>query len=66
MNIGGLVGALLPVFVALALCYLAGKRHAFDPDLAAGLSELAIGFALLASLFVSMIGLTEKECDGRS
>jgi predicted permease len=54
MNIGGLVGALLPVFFVLALGYLAGKRNTFDADQAAGLSRLALGFALPASLFVSM------------
>ncbi len=54
MNIGGLVGALLPVFFVLALGYAAGKRHSFDADQAAGLSELALGFALPASLFVGM------------
>lgn len=54
MNIGGLVGALLPVFFVLALGYVAGKRNAFDADQAAGLSKLALSFALPASLFVSM------------
>jgi malonate transporter and related proteins len=54
MNIGGLVGALLPVFFVLALGYFAGKRNAFDADQAAGLSKLALSFALPASLFVSM------------
>jgi len=54
MNIGGLVGALLPVFFVLALGYLAGRRHAFDADQAAGLSKLALSFALPASLFVGM------------
>ena len=54
MNISGLVGALLPVFFVLALGYLAGKRNTFDADQAAGLSRLALGFALPASLFVSM------------
>ena len=53
MNISGLVGALLPVFFVLALGYVAGKRHSFDAHQAAGLSELAIGFALPASLFVA-------------
>jgi len=38
MNIGGLVGALLPVFFVLALGYMAGKRNTFDADQAAGLS----------------------------
>jgi malonate transporter and related proteins len=54
MNIGGLVGALLPVFFVLALGYIAGKRNSFDADQAAGLSKLALSFALPASLFVSM------------
>jgi predicted permease len=54
MNIGGLVGALLPVFFVLALGYIAGKRNEFDADQAAGLSKLALSFALPASLFVSM------------
>jgi predicted permease len=54
VNVGGLVGALLPVFFVLALGYIAGKRHAFDADQAAGLSKLALSFALPASLFVSM------------
>jgi malonate transporter len=54
MNIRGLVGALLPVFFVLALGYFAGKRRSFDADQAAGLSKLALGFALPASLFVGM------------
>jgi malonate transporter len=54
MNIGGLVAALLPVFFVLALGYIAGKRNAFDADQAAGLSKLALSFALPASLFVGM------------
>jgi predicted permease len=54
MNLGGLVGALLPVFFVLALGYFAGKRNAFDANQSAGLSKLALTFALPASLFVSM------------
>src|SRR5258706_11777110 len=54
MNITGLVGALLPVFFVLALGYFAGKRNTFDADQAAGLSKLALSFALPASLFVGM------------
>jgi predicted permease len=54
MNIGGLFGALTPVFFVLALGYLAGKRNVFDADQSAGLSKLALTFALPASLFVSM------------
>src|SRR5262249_30771144 len=54
MNLSGLVGALLPVFFVLALGYGAGKRNAFDANQAAGLSKLAVSFALPASLFVGM------------
>src|SRR5215475_14555239 len=57
MNIGGLVGALLPVFFVLALGYFAGKRNSFDADQAAGLSKLAVSFALPASLFVGMTAI---------
>jgi malonate transporter len=54
MNVRGLIGALLPVFFVLALGYFAGKRHSFDAHQAAGLSKLALSFALPASLFVGM------------
>ena len=54
MNIGGLIGALLPVFFVLALGYFAGKRNAFDADQAAGFSKLAVSYALPAALFVSV------------
>jgi malonate transporter len=54
MNLRGLLGALLPVFFVLALGYFAGKRRSFDANQAAGLSKLALGFALPASLFVGM------------
>jgi predicted permease len=54
MNIGGLVGALVPVFFVLGLGFFAGKRNSFDADQAAGLSKLAVSYALPASLFVGM------------
>src|SRR5258708_37668553 len=60
MNVGGLVGALLPVFFVLALGYFAGKRNEFDADQAAGLSKLALGFALPASLFVGMTDIPRE------
>jgi malonate transporter and related proteins len=49
MNVRGLVGALIPLFFVLALGCFAGKRRSFDADQAAGLSKLALGFALPAS-----------------
>lgn len=60
MNIGGLVSALVPVFFVLALGYFAGKRNAFDADQAAGLSKLALSFALPASLFVGMTDIPKE------
>jgi malonate transporter len=57
MNISNIVGALFPIFFVLALGYLAGKRHTFDADQAAGFSKLALSFALPASLFVSMTSI---------
>ena len=57
MNIGGLVGALVPVFFVLILGFFAGKRNSFDADQAAGLSKLALTFALPASLFVGMAAM---------
>jgi len=57
MNISNIVGALFPIFFVLALGYLAGKRHTFDADQAAGFSKLSLSFALPASLFVSMTGI---------
>jgi malonate transporter len=54
MDIAALFGALIPVFFVLFLGYCAGKTHAFDSDQAAGLSKLALSFALPSSLFVGM------------
>ena len=60
MNISGLVGALVPVFFVLALGYFAGKRNDFDSDQSAGLSKLALNYALPASLFVSMTAIPKE------
>ena len=57
MHANGLVGALAPVFFVLLLGYAAGKRNEFDVDQSAGLSKLALNFALPASLFVSMTSI---------
>ena len=54
MNISNIVGALFPIFFVLALGYLAGKRHTFDADQAAGFSKMSLSFALPAAVFVSM------------
>ena len=57
MHVSWLVGALAPVFFVLVLGYVAGKRNEFDIDQSAGLSKLALNFALPASLFVSMTSI---------
>jgi malonate transporter len=57
MNVTELVGALAPVFFVLLLGYVAGKRNEFDVDQSAGLSKLALNYALPASLFVSMTAI---------
>jgi predicted permease len=59
MHVSGLVGALAPVFFVLVLGYVAGKRNEFNADQSAGLSKLALNFALPASLFVSMTSIPE-------
>jgi malonate transporter len=59
-NIGGLIGALLPVFFVLALGYVAGKRRSFDAHQAAELSKLALSFALPAFLFVGMTNIPKE------
>ena len=61
MNIGGLFGALTSVFFVLVLGYFAGKRNAFDADQSAGLSKLALTFALPASLVVRMGRTATRE-----
>ena len=60
MNITALTGALLPVFFVLVLGYIAGKRNSFSHDQAAGLSKLALSFALPASLFVGMADIPKN------
>jgi len=57
MDVPNLVSALIPVFFVLLLGYLAGKAHSFDQDQTAGLSKLALNFALPASLFSGMAAL---------
>jgi malonate transporter and related proteins len=54
LNISRLVAALIPVFFVLVLGYIAGKQHTFNSEQASGFSKLALGFALPATLFVSM------------
>src|ERR1700723_2391173 len=57
MHVSRLVGALTPVFFVLVLGYVGGKRNEVEADQSAGLSKLALNFALPASLFVSMTSI---------
>jgi malonate transporter and related proteins len=57
MNTSHLLGTLVPVFFVLALGYFARKRNTFDAGQVAGLSKLAMSFALPASLFVSIMNI---------
>jgi malonate transporter and related proteins len=47
------------VFFVWALGCGPGKRNAFDADQAAGLSKLAVSYALPASLFVGMTDIAK-------
>lgn len=57
MNLLTLCNALIPVFFVLGLGFLAGKKHSFSPEQAAGLGKLALSYALPTSLLVGMSGL---------
>ena len=57
MKLLTLCNALIPVFFVLGLGFLAGKKHSFSPEQAAGLGKLALSYALPASLLVGMSGL---------
>jgi malonate transporter and related proteins len=46
---------LVPVLFVVLLGYVAGRAKAFDIDQVAGINELALDFALPASLFVGMV-----------
>jgi predicted permease len=46
---------LIPVFVVIALGYLAGARKIFDEDQVDGFNEFVLGFALPAMVFVGVV-----------
>jgi malonate transporter and related proteins len=60
MNITGLFATLIPVFFVLLLGFAAGKLHNFAPEQASGLSKLALGFALPASLLDGMSSIPKQ------
>lgn len=45
----------LPIFFVMFLGYMAGKKHGFDQDQAAGFNKLVLDFALPTLLFSSII-----------
>jgi predicted permease len=54
------VEVVVPVFLVIVLGYLVGRRRVFDSQGAALLNRLVLGFALPASLFVSMTAQTRS------
>lgn len=54
MNLHMIIVAVVPVIFILALGFAAGKHHSFDNDQARGFSQLALHYALPASLFIGM------------
>ncbi len=66
MELGNLVGVLIPVFFVILLGYLAGRAHSFAPEQVAGLSKLALGYALPASLFAGMSALARSLLLGQA
>ena len=51
------LAVLIPVLFVLMLGYLAWRAKKFDADQVAGINELALDFALPASLFVGIVGI---------
>ncbi len=54
MNLQILLSAISPVILILGLGYFAGKHHSFDTDQSRGFSQLALRYALPATLFLGM------------
>jgi predicted permease len=54
MSAPSLITAIAPVILIFGLGFLSGKHHRFDADQARGFSQLALGVALPAALFLGM------------
>ena len=52
---------LVPVLFVVLLGYVAGRAKAFDPDQVAGINELALDYALPASLFVGVVTIPRAQ-----
>lgn len=61
MSLFTTVSAIVPIFFVLVLGYLAGRHHRFKSDQVSGFNELALDYALPASLLVSMALLPRTE-----
>ena len=55
------LNVLTPVLFVIALGYAAGRRKEFNADQVTGINELALDFALPASLFVGMVGIPRAQ-----
>jgi predicted permease len=55
MSVADILSVLIPVFVVIALGYLAGARKIFDEDQVDGFNEFVLGFALPAMVFVGVV-----------
>jgi malonate transporter and related proteins len=52
---------LIPVLFVLSLGYFAWRAKKFDADQVAGINELALEFALPASLFIGIVGIPRAQ-----
>ena len=55
------LAVLIPVLFVMLLGYVAGRRQAFDADQVAGINELALDYALPASLFVGVVTIPRTQ-----
>ncbi len=55
MSVADIISVLIPVFVVIALGYLAGARKIFDADQVDGFNEFVLGFALPAMVFAGVV-----------
>jgi len=59
--IAATASVLIPVLFVVLLGYAAGRARNFDGNQVAGINELVLDFALPASLFVGIVGISRTE-----
>ena len=64
MSVADIISVLIPVFVVIALGYLAGARKIFDEDQVDGFNEFVLGFALPAMVFVGVVSTPRSVLAG--